>query len=95
MRWHSRRRRRRCDGRVMAGLLDGALITMGTLAAIAVFVLTVTYLTHEPLTVPSAGSGGDGGGRAGGVLRRRTTCFSLRSRMRRRGCGTRGSRCAR
>ena len=38
--------------RLMAGLLDGALITMGTLAAIAVFVLTVTYLTHEPLTVP-------------------------------------------
>jgi len=38
--------------RVMAGTLDAALILIGTLGAIAVFVLTVTYLTHEPLEIP-------------------------------------------
>lgn len=47
--------------RLMAGLLDGALITMGTLAAIAVFVLTVTYLTHEPLAAPRLVAAGTAG----------------------------------
>ncbi len=38
--------------RMMAGVMDGALITIGTLAGVAVFVLTVRFLTHEPLAVP-------------------------------------------
>ena len=38
--------------RIMAGLLDLTLVSVGTLAATAVFVRTATFLTNQPISAP-------------------------------------------